>query len=210
MIRTHRFIIVYLLLALTALYLQFHRDDPTPMNKPFAEFPRLIADWKTTSETTMAANVLNVLKPTDYLSRQYVDKSGRSIGLYIGYHDGGKETGEIHSPKHCLPGSGWAVVSGARSELTVGNERIKLASAVYRKGEEKELFLYWFQVRGVTMSEEFSLKWAEIVNSLLHGRQEATFVRISVPVAGNEQEARSAGERFIRNIYPLLNQFLPA
>lgn len=209
MLTSVRFIIVYLLLAAAALFLCLHRDLPVPVKRPFSQFPVQVASWHMSSEATFSDSVLEALKPTDYLYRQYVADGGGNVTLYIGFHGGGKGSGGIHSPKHCLPGSGWYEESSRRRQLEGGNERINLVQSVYRKGEGRELFLYWFQVRDRSLNDEYSLKLAEISGSLLQRRRDSAFIRISVPFEGDERAALELGERFIREFLPSIREFLP-
>jgi len=204
-----RFIIVYVLFAAAVLVITFHRDINIPVNRPFAEFPRQVQSWQMSSRTEFNTNVLGVLKPTDYLSSQYKDSSGKTVNLYIGYHSGGKNSGPIHSPKHCLPGSGWYEASTRRGTLAISGGTINLVRAIYQKGDSKELFLYWYQVRDRSLSDDYSLKLAEIVNSALYRRRDASFIRVSVPVDTDIEQATVRGEQFIRDFEPLLREFLP-
>lgn len=209
MINKWRFIIVYVLLAVTGLYINLHADITVPLNRSFSDFPRAVAEWRMVSQSELSEDILNVLKPTDYISRSYADNDGRQVHLYIGYHGGGKEGGEIHSPKHCLPGSGWYEASSRKVRLKIGNGAVKIVQALYQKGESKELFLYWFQVKNKTLADEYSLKISEIVNSVLYRRRDASFVRISVPVQGSPEQAMATGERFVRDFYPAIREHLP-
>lgn len=204
-----RFLIVYLLCAATGLIITFHEDRDVPINRPFSEFPHQVQSWQMVHQDEFSSDILNVLKPTDYLSRQYRNAAGKTVNLYIGYHGGGKDGGEIHSPKHCLPGGGWYEVSTRRGKLDIPGNSINLVRAVYQKGEGKELFLYWFQVRDRSISDEYSLKIAEIVNSALYRRRDASFIRISVPVVTDVDQSISAGEQFIRDFEPLFREYLP-
>ena len=209
MIKFSRFIIVFILLGAAGLYVNFHADITVPMNRSFTEFPTAVGQWRMVSQDEFSENILEVLRPTDYLSRTYVGGDGRKVELYIGYHGGGKSGGEIHSPKHCLPGSGWYEASSSRSEMDVGSGKINLVRAVYQKGEEKDIFLYWFQVRDRSLSDEYSLKLAEISGSMLYRRRDASFIRISVPVGNGLEQATATGERFVRDFYPVIREFLP-
>lgn len=204
-----RFLIVYALFAAAALVITFHRDVAVPINRPFSEFPNQVQSWQKSSQSEFSANVLNVLRPTDYLYRQYKDSAGKTVSLYIGYHSGGKDSGGIHSPKHCLPGSGWYEVSSRRGSLTIPGGAINLVRAVYQKAESKELFIYWFQVRDRSISDEYSLKMAEITNSALHSRRDSSFIRVSVPVDTDLDQSVAQGEQFIRDFEPSIREFLP-
>jgi len=208
-IHRSRFIAVYVLLIAAGLYLNLHRDLGVPMKKSFDQFPAELSQWRLSGESSLSAEVQAVLKASDVIMRQYVNARGERVDLYIGYHDGGKGTGEIHSPKHCLPGSGWFEVSSARTVLPAAGEGLNLVRAVYQKGESKELFLYWYQVRGESLSEEYSLKAKQIANSVLHRRRDAAFIRVSVPFESSERQAVLVGERFVSDFLPAIRDFLP-
>lgn len=204
-----KFVYVFILLAAATLYLNLHKDLEVPINKPFEQFPRVVSGWRMTQEYAMSDNIQMVLKASDTLTRRYVTAEGKPVDLYIGYHGGGKESGEIHSPKHCLPGSGWFEVSAKRRSLDVSGTKLNLVQAVYQKGDSRQLFLYWFQVQDKTISDEYSLKITEITNSIFNRRRDASFIRISVPFEADEQGAVATGERFIRDFMPAMREFLP-
>ncbi len=210
MITRYRFIRFYLLLILTWACIHLTPRTAVPVVRPLDQFPTVYREWRMVSQERFSEIILSVLKPTDYLSRSYEGSRVSRVGLYIGYHDGGKESGEIHSPKNCLPGSGWQQISAERMHLGTPPSKISLIKAVYQKGENRELFLYWFQVQDKTLSDEYSLKLAGITNSVIHGRKDAAFIRISVPFEVDEHEAAAAGVRFIMDFYPLIRDFLPA
>lgn len=210
MIRRRQFAAVYLLLFTVGLYLQFHRDVGVPMKRSFEGFPGVVSQWRMTSESQLSDNVQAVLKASEVLMRQYVNPQGEKVDLYIGYHDGGQGSGEIHSPKHCLPGSGWQELSSSRTQIAAGDEKLNLVRAVYQKGDSRELFMYWYQVRGKTLSEELSLKAAEIANSVLYRRRDASFIRISIPFQSSEEKAAQLGERFVSDFLPAIREFLPS
>lgn len=209
MIARYRFILFYLLIGGAWLFLTLRTSQAVPVARPFDEFPIAFQQWQMVSQERFDPDVMNVLKPTDYLSRRYEGANGKRVSLYIGYHDGGTQSGEIHSPRHCLPGAGWQKLSTVRTELVQPEGSINLARAVYQKGQNKELFIYWFQVRGESIADEYRLKLAGITGSLAHGRKDASFIRVSVPFEVDEQEAAVTGTNFIADLYPLLREFIP-
>jgi exosortase D (VPLPA-CTERM-specific) len=200
---------ICLMMVIVGLYLNLHQDISVPMNTSFATFPSVVGAWHMTGESYLSDSVQKVLKATDTISRLYASDDGKKVSIYIGYHGGGKESGEIHSPKHCLPGSGWYEVSSTRTRMELNGETLNLVRAVYQNADSKELFLYWFQARNKSLNDEYSLKLAEITNSLLYRRRDASFIRISVPFESDQQIALATGERFIRDFYPTIRKFLP-
>jgi len=210
MIGKSHFFAIYLLLVAAGLYLHLHKDLSVPINRPLAQFPAAVSGWRMAGEGQLSSDVQDVLKASDTLVRQYIGAQGEKVQLYIGYHGGGKGGGEIHSPKHCLPGSGWFERSSAREKVSAAGQELNLVQAVYQKGDSNELFLYWYQVRDKSLSEEFSLKGQQIVNSVLHRRRDASFVRISVPFQGDQQRALAVGRRFLQDFLPQIRSFLPS
>jgi EpsI family protein len=205
-----RFLIAYVLLGLGAIYLFTHEDIAVPMNTPFSQFPASHAGWEMIGQSEFSESVLAALRPADYLYRQYVNERRQRVDLYIGYHSGGKDSGPIHSPRHCLPGSGWFPVSSEQRELETPAGPVHIAQILYKRGEQSELFLYWFQVRDRSMTSEYALRLTEISNSLLYRRRDTSFIRISVPVQTQTMaQAQETAERFIQDFYPVILTFLP-
>lgn len=209
MISGRRFLVVYLLLALVLPFANRRLDLAVPVDKPLAGLPAAVGEWRMVSESLLSQQVLDTLRPTDYLCRTYQGADGASVRLYVGYHGGGEGGGEIHSPRHCLPGNGWQLASSGKLRLPAAGGPVDLVRAVYRKGELQEVFYYWFQVRQRTLADEYALKLAQLGNALLHRRRDAAFVRISVPVARDETAAAAAGARFVKDFYRLIAERLP-
>ncbi len=143
-----RYIVVYLLLGLTALFIYTHETVAVPVNEPLTDIPTVLDDWTMVGQSRFDPNVLANLKPTDYLYRVYRDSEGRSATVYLGYHAGGPDSGPIHSPKHCLPGSGWFELSEVKRTLHSAGHELPVVQAVYQNDDQKELFIYFFQVKG--------------------------------------------------------------
>lgn len=205
-----RFLVVYAVLAGMGLYMGFHRDLITPLARPFAEFPLVHAEWRMVGQSRLSENVIKVLMPSDYLSRRYVAPDGFAVDMYLSFFDGGPNSGGIHSPRHCLPGSGWTELSSEQVIMPLGGEYVKLVRSVYAMGSSREVIYYWFAMRGYTMSDEYSLKVAEITGSMFHRRRDQSFVRISAQGKEDVEEAEQRIEDFLRDFYPLIRAFLPA
>ena len=209
MIKLSRFIILYLLLLGAAAYVYARSEVAVPAIQPLDLFPQHLGDWTMTGQARFDERTLAVLLPTDYLSRSYQSKAGEQLSLYIGYHDGGPDSGPIHSPRQCLPGSGWSRLRDEVRQVEVGGEMVPYVSSLYQKETETQLFLYWFQVQDAVLTDEYSLKLAQIKNSILANRRESAFIRLSVEATDREALALAVGEQFIRDFYPAIKASLP-
>ena len=208
-IKPWRFYLLFVLLGIAAFYVYTRSEADVPINQPLDQFPQKMADWSMTGQARFDERVLAVLLPTDYLSRSYADSKGDKLSLYIGFHNGGPASGPIHSPKQCLPGSGWNRLKQQRRVVNVGGENIPYVSAIYQKDSEKQLFLYWFQVRDQILTNEYALKLAMIKNSVLSNRRDSAFIRLSLMITDGEEQATRIGEQFIRDFFPAIRESLP-
>ena len=71
-----------------------------------------------------------------------------------------------------------------------------MVQSLYAKGSNQEFFVYWYQVKGEVLTNEYALKIAEIRNAMLHRRKDSAFIRISVPDAANVADPAASGRRF--------------
>lgn len=210
MIGWRRFLALYALLAAAALFLHSYSTIRVPENRPFYKFPADYDGWHMVSQYCLSEAVLEQLKPTDYLERSYISHLGIPVVLYIGYSSGGKGSGPVHSPEHCLPGNGRYKVSEKKITVAVPGGRIPLVDDVYRMGGQKQVFLYCYQMKGGRIvTNDYAREVYEIINSILYRRRDVALIRVSVPVSTDEKTATEAGVRFVRDFYPLIAQFLP-
>ncbi len=112
-----RFGIAAVLMLATALVLQAHsRSEYFPPRASLSSLPLQIDGWKGTEEA-LDQQTLDILGPGEFLVRDYENASPSQpqpepqpepwINLYIAYFPTQKAGDTIHSPNHCLPGSGW-------------------------------------------------------------------------------------------------------
>lgn len=193
-------------------FMTFHSTEPTPLPSSLSDFPVEIAQWRLVREETFSQDALNVLRPTEYLYRRYVGPDGTSVNLYIGYHDGARHAGQIHSPKNCLPGSGWFQESSNTTSVVLSDgRRMPLQEAVYRQGDVVEVMLYWFEAGGVQVTNEYEFKLKEIENSVFKRRRDAAFVRIGVSAGRNSlEQSFELARSFFQEAWPSIKAHLPS
>ena len=208
-IKSWRFYLLFIFLGFAAFYVYTRSEADVPINTPLDQFPQHAGGWTMTGQSRFDERVLAVLLPTDYLSRSYTNSRGEKLSLYIGFHNGGPNSGPIHSPKQCLPGSGWNRLTEVVRHVELNGDKIPYVSAIYQKDTEKQLFLYWFQVRDQILTNEYALKLAMVKNSVLSNRRDSSFIRLSVMATDGEEKATEIGEQFVRDFYPAMRQALP-
>lgn len=205
-----RFLVVAALMVSLWAFMESYSDNPTPLPSPLSNFPNSAGEWRMVKNLQFDQATLDVLRPTDYLAKRYVSSDGAVADFYVGYHDGASHAGPLHSPKNCLPGAGWYEVSSRPLTIQLSSGALVAVEAIYQQGANTELFLYWFQVGGHQVTNEYVMKLQEIKNALFTGRRDASFIRISVPITDDKQLALKQAESFLKAVYPALLLFLPS
>lgn len=205
-----RLLIVIALLIAAGACITLAKPQPVLLDRPLSDFPVVVGEWTMARNTSFSQAILDVLRPTDYLSRNYIDGAGNEVTMYIGYHGGRKGDGGIHSPRNCLPGSGWFLDSTKIIGTRVDDGgTIDIVNTVMSKGSTTLSFYYWFQVKGRVINDEYSLKIAEVWNAISSQRKDAAFIRLSMPISRGEGGRIDALDRFVRDFYPVIRDYLP-
>jgi len=185
--------------------------EATPPAKPLSEFPTQIAGFKTFADWPLEQKYLDVLGVTDYLNRGYVSPTEGIIDLYIGYFRSQRTGTSIHSPKNCLPASGWQPEKATIYQLPLDDGRtVPINLYVIRKDLDEQLVLYWYQAHGRVVASEFWGKFYLVYDALRLNRTDAALIRVTTPIArGKEQEARARAIAFAKQITHDVDQIIP-
>ena len=201
-----------MLVTMVILSLVHHSEEIKP-NKPFDTFPMEIGPWQGTPEN-FSEQIYDVLGVDDSILATYRSSTGGSIHLYVGFYQSQKEGELIHSPKNCLPGSGWNITKTAIVPINVSVNNEKLIIDAIRlwleKGPQKQIVLYWFQSRGRIISSEYMQKIWLVIDSITKRRTDGSFVRFIAPVEGSEAETIERMKGFIREVFPYLVEYIPS
>jgi len=163
-------------------------------------------------EQSLQEKVLDVLGLTDYVYRDYIPKASDSklpINLYIGYYASQSKGKTYHSPKNCLPGSGWEFTEVSNLPIVFDNVKYRINKVLIQKGLERQLVLYWFQDRGRVIENEYWAKIYLVLDSIFKRRTDGSFVRIIVPIRGSVDDAVEEAAIFAGTLYPHLKKILP-
>ena len=185
-----------------------------PERQKFSGFSMLQGDWYG-RPGAIESHFLDELKLDDYLLADFKASSGSTINLYAAYYDVQAEgEGTIHSPRSCLPGTGWQIKSLEQRtvpEVNFNGKPLLANRAIITKGKERILAYYWLQGRDRIITNEFLAKWWIFWDRLTQGRSDGALVRVMTelgefddPVA-QEQELLA----FIQQISGDLSAHIP-
>lgn len=213
--RSHaRFLVALVLLAGSALFLQARgRGEIIAERPPLSSFPEQLGGW-TGSDVTIEKETLDVLGPGDFLLRVYRNDSHPQpyTDLFIAYFPTQRAGDTIHSPKNCLPGSGWSPLESNRVRLSVaGHTPFLVNRYLIAKGTDRKLVLYWYWAHGRAVASEYWAKIYLVTDSIRMNRSDGSLVRMTTPMFAGES-ADAAMQRlmpFVEEVVPLLNQYIP-
>jgi len=185
----------------TAFYGLGRRAEVIPLSKPLSDFPTLIGDWRMVREGAIEPDERDVLRADDYLTRQYV-RPGETASLFVAYF-GSQRAGQTpHSPKNCLPGSGWTwSVSDTIAVNIAGRAQpIGINRYIVSKGDDHAVVLYWYQSRDRVVASEYRAAGFTAWDALRYNRTDTELVRVVAPITQN-------GVDFIQTFFTQLRRY---
>jgi EpsI family protein len=174
--------------------------------------PDRIGNWESGEERELSASEAATLKPDEYILRDYVDEKDKSsINLFVAYFKSLQNAYGPHSPRICLPGSGWLVRDAKLRTLSVIGRPagIPVNEYVMEKGGESIYVLYWYQNNRYTWAEEYWAKLRLLPDLLRYRRSDVSLVRLVTPLGGAAPEQKLAlCLNFTNQAFPLIAERL--
>ena len=206
-----QFWITVFVLMIAIVYLRFYTTiEAVPLPADIDNFPRQIGSFTMTGSSEFSEDVLRELRVSTYINRNYRDGHGHQLSLYLGYYEEQREGAMIHSPKHCMPGSGWNPVESSVVPVSVSgsNESYKVNRILFQKGMDKIIMHYWYQGRNRVVANEYFDRFFLILDSIFRHRSEGSLVRVmgSWDPSGDKEKKQ---EQFVASLFPVLRQHLP-
>jgi EpsI family protein len=212
-------VLFFFLMISAGLVARADRAEPVPPRQKLEQFPMTLDGWQGAKELPFTKNVLDALGVDDYLTRIYFTPQKEGVGLYIGYYQSQRQGDTMHSPLSCLPGAGWEPLSKSDLQLSVASRPggpardININRYLIQKGIEKQLVLYWYQAHDRVVASEYWGKFYLVADAMRLNRTDGALVRVIAPMTGNgdsESGAEEIAVRFVKTLFPLLSNYLPA
>jgi EpsI family protein len=208
-----RFSLLVVLLAATGGVLHEHeKPEVVPPRRPLSVFPMQIAGWQGT-DIPLGQGVLDVLGPGEFLMRDYRSVTAAApVNLFIAYFPSQRTGDTIHSPRNCLPGSGWTALESGRLDVrNADGTTMSVNRYIVAKGLSRALVLYWYQAHGRETPSEYVAKIRLVEDAMRLNRTDGAMVRIVVPFEAQSDlpTAQKTALAFLARIQPLLDRYIP-
>lgn len=150
-----------------------------------------LGDWTAQYDSVFDADVLGALRPDDYLVRYYGrgDIQAEAVIAYFGSQTGGFGP---HSPRVCLPASGWVPVSRSERGLHSDGRVFPVNEFLIRKEDRSSVVLYWYQTPKREIAGELQARFWLALDSILDRNAEIALVRVTIPVGAAGRAAAGA------------------
>lgn len=180
-----------------------HRDSAV-LVKPIDTIDKRIGSWNTDGNRELRDTIVASLGATSYLSRIY-RKDRSELDMFVAFY-AQQRTGEtMHSPKYCLPGGGWEFSDFRTITLSPAGRTVKINRAAIRRGDERQVLLYWYQSRARIVASEYQSKLFLVWDGLTRANQGGSIVRVMFREnPGAEQEGLAFATQLIPEIQKCL------
>lgn len=209
--------VVAMLVASAVIVRSVGHGQPVTLHRPFWQFPNQLSAW-TGQDVRFSPSVEDRVGVSSYMYRVFRRQSSTSIpplDLYVGFYESQKHGEMIHSPKNCLPGSGWFIAERDTMSLDVPPyQPFEVNKYVIANGTERQVVLYWYQqAGGRVVTNEYLGRVHMVMDALTKNRTDAALIRVIIPTRDNLPESVEASTaeavEFLRAAYPELMRFLP-
>ncbi len=206
-----------LLLVQTLLVQNVSLGVDVPLAGPLTALPRTLGSWEIKREQEVDPPVQEVLRADATLVRDYGRRTpagGQLANLFVAYFQSQRTGVSPHSPKNCLPGSGWTMEASGELSLEIPGRSAPLVVNRYivGKGEIKSLVLYWYQAHHRVIASEYEAKLFQVWDAMWHRRSNTALVRVTVYLNPDAEEgaAEEAAIDFVRHLFGPLSRLLPS
>jgi EpsI family protein len=132
--------------------------------------------------------------------------------LFVAYFESQRTGKAPHSPKNCLPGSGWVPSQSGMIDIAIVAEKepIRVNRYVVSRGQNESVVLYWYQARNRIVASEYSAKIFTVADAIRYNRTDTSLVRVVVGVEdGNTRGATDTAVSFVQSLFEPLRRYLP-
>jgi EpsI family protein len=210
-INTNRFnkawITVIISFAIIGGLIFLYAPKAISLKTPLNNIPLIIGgEWRG-EDVNKSKNSFDIQGADYELRRIYRNSSGREIGLYIGYLESQKQDKElIHYTLQDL----YEKSNEIEIPLT-SHDNIRVNKAVNKDGIQNSLIIYWYNLNGQIIVNNYEAKYITVLNGLIHRRTNGAIVLVSSNLNHSEefQNVFDDEVEFIQMLMPVLNNYFP-
>jgi EpsI family protein len=200
---------IVLLIALLAtfcfvLVIKYYRPD-SGSKVSIEQFPMQKETW-TAQTFPLSATVIELLRPDAIFSALYTDDRGGKVDLFFSYFAGENTEGGVHSPRNCMPGSGWQIIRSEERQIKFGSQNIPASRLWIRFGDQTQIVDFWYITQHGETANDYKLKLYQMLSALSFQPTDVAFVRF---ICADTPASLDAMDRFQQSFGPEIYALLP-
>lgn len=176
-----RFVPAGLMLAGVALNWNARSQAAITLATPLSSVLAALPGYRVQAQR-LSADEQRVAGMSAYVARVYWRDSVPAFTTFVSYYARQTQGKTIHSPKNCLPGAGWEVLTTGTEAVKVDGQTQVLNRTLLKNGPATAVVYYWYQGRGRIVANEYAVKWNLLRDAAVLGHTEEALVRVVVPV----------------------------
>ncbi len=199
-----KIVIIALFLITTKIGMLWVQKSPTTDPSSIYQFiqePVQLNGWTCFYQGELDSLTKEVLGTQYGYIHKYQEDKLQVEAVAVRYQDQ-KFEAQVHSPLHCLPGSGWEIVRQEEIVQSNGESPFFATLLSIQKGDLNQKVLYWFMINGKTVRNIYQLKWEVLKNRLLRRGISVYFFRLTTlndALFQDQKEVKNRLLRFARN-----------
>ncbi|MFA6217014.1 MAG: exosortase C-terminal domain/associated protein EpsI [Candidatus Omnitrophota bacterium] len=197
-------VVILVFAALISYAAYFPTKLASQTERMISDFPLVIGEW-TGEDMVLSDRVYELLETRNLIMRNYHNKKGEIINLYIVYSQDNRKVS--HPPEICLQGDGAAIVDKSTLQVT---DSIVANKLVIEKELSRELGVYWYKAGKVYSNNYILQQLRSSLGGMFGKRVSSALIRVLTSVEGGKDDlALTRIKEFCRLIEPLLPQYVP-
>jgi len=165
---------------------------------PLSQIDSRIDGWTEFRQQKLDAQTMKTLDATSYVLRGF-QKDNLQLDLFVAYYEHQRAGESMHSPKHCLPGSGWEIWRQDSALVPVNGLQVKVNKYSIQNLGKRMFMFYWYQSKDRIVASEYVGKVLLARDTLMTGQTAAAIVRVTLPdIPGADQK----GVEFVSQLIP--------
>nr|MBN2276789.1 EpsI family protein [candidate division Zixibacteria bacterium] len=174
--KTFTIILIALLLTFAFAFAIKHYRPSSTLIPALETIPLEKNGWIGQTEN-LDQSIIDILSPDQFFSASYQNSAGARVQLFVNYFASDNRIGGPHSPRNCLPGSGWSIKNIEPRIIATPAGKIKGARFRIDYKQEQEVMDFWYVTNYGETANDYEFKLYLMLSSLSFRPTDRAFIR---------------------------------
>jgi len=194
--KTIGYIVLLVLLAGTCVFsINLFSSERTAHDEvDIKKFPYAIGDWRG-KDLEITEQEYKILETRNLILREYTNPQNEKVSLFIVYSETNRSV--FHPPEVCMMGGGLEITEKGVEKIDYDGRAISANRIRAGKGGGQMLSLYCYKAKNLYTANFYLQQAYFALNQIFHSQVKGATIRVTVPIAGSEEEALAILKKFL-------------